>query len=366
VRKVAVSSSATSTFTRGTTMSLFDLACEPAIRLIREGNIYPNEIDGLFFSSCASDQYSSSIISEMLGIHPRISYRLDNLCNSGTNAISSAFAFISSGLCDTALVVGAEMLDSPGNKLFWDVTRGSFMFPVHWAAIFAKAHMKKYGTKEEDMAMVSIKNHRNATNNPSALFGKEINLEDVMNSKIIAPPIKLLDCSAPCDGASAVMLVSEEKTRTIENPVYIRGIGHKTTSASFANATSDLTSIDAARVAGHAAFEMAGAKISDIDVAELHDAFTILEIMAYEDLGFANKGEGVKFLNQQQEVVINPRGGIIGCGHPVGATGVAQVAEIASQLAGKADKRQVRNCKTGLVHNLAAAGSSATVIVLGV
>jgi acetyl-CoA C-acetyltransferase len=301
----------------------------------------------------------------MLGIYPRISYRVDNLCNSGTNAVASAFAIIASGLCNTVLVVGAEKADSPGNKLVWDVSRGSFMFPVHWAAIFAKAHMRKYGTTEEQMAMVSVKNHKNAAKNDHALFRKEVTLQEVMNSKKIASPIKLLDCSASCEGASAILLVSEEKARSLDNPVFIKGIGQQTTSASFAKATPDLTTIEAARRAAHTAFEMSHTKLSQIDVAELHDAFTILEILGYEDLGFAKKGEGGKFVNQEQ-IVINPRGGIIGCGHPVGATGVAQVAEIASQLAGKAGKRQVKNCKTGLVHNLAAAGSSASVIVMGV
>ena len=251
------------------------------------------------FSSCATDQYSSAIISEMLGIHPKITYRIDNLCNSGTNAVTSAFAIIASGLCDTALVVGAEKIDSPGNKLLWDVTRGSFMFPVHWAAIFAKAHMRRYGTTEEQMAKVSVKNHKNATKNPHALFGKEVALEEVMNSKKIASPIKLLDCSAPCDGASAILLVSEEKARSIDNPVFIKGIGQQTTSASFAKATADLTSIEAAKRAAHLAFEMSHTKLSQIDVAELHDAFTILEILAYEDLGFAKKGEGGKFVDQR-------------------------------------------------------------------
>jgi acetyl-CoA C-acetyltransferase len=305
------------------------------------------------------------IISEMLGIYPRISYRVDNLCNSGTNAVASAFAIIASGLCNTVLVVGAEKADSPGNKLVWDVSRGSFMFPVHWAAIFAKAHMRKYGTTEEQMAMVSVKNHKNAAKNDHALFRKEVTLQEVMNSKKIASPIKLLDCSASCEGASAILLVSEEKARSLDNPVFIKGIGQQTTSASFAKATPDLTTIEAARRAARTAFEMSHTKLSQIDVAELHDAFTILEILGYEDLGFAKKGEGGKFVDQEQ-IVINPRGGIIGCGHPVGATGVAQVAEIASQLAGKAGKRQVKNCKTGLVHNLAAAGSSASVIVMGV
>jgi acetyl-CoA C-acetyltransferase len=365
MRKVAVSSWATSTFTKDSKMSLFELACEPSVQLIRESGISAKEIEAVLFSSCATEQYSSSIISEMLGIRPRISYRIDNLCNSGTNAVISAFAIIASGLCNSVLVVGAEKVDSPGNKLLWDVTRGSFMFPVHWAAIFAKAHMRKYGTTEEQMAMVSVKNHKNATKNPLALFGKEVALQEVMNSKKIAPPIKLLDCSAPCDGSSAILLLSEEKARSLENPVFIKGIGQQTTSASFANATPDLTTIEATRLAARTAFEMSDTKLSEIDVAELHDAFTILEILAYEDLGFAIKGEGGKFVNQEQ-IVINPRGGIIGCGHPVGATGVAQVAEIASQLAGKAGERQIRNCRTGLVHNLAAAGSSASVIVMGV
>jgi acetyl-CoA C-acetyltransferase len=365
MRKVAISSCATSMFTKQSKMSLLELACEPSVQILKKNGISEKEIDAVLFSSCATDQYSSTIISEMLGIHPKISHRVDNLCNSGTNAIASAFAMIASGLCNTALVVGAEKADSPGNKLLWDISRGSFMFPVHWAAIFAKSHMRKYGTTEEQMAMVSVKNHKNAAKNPQALFRKEVGLEEVMNSKKIAYPIKLLDCSAPCDGASAVLLVSEEKARTIENPVFIKGIGQQTNSASFAKATSDLTTIEAAKCAAHRALEMSHIKISQIDIAELHDAFTILEILAYEDLGFAKKGEGGKFVNQQ-EIVINPRGGIIGCGHPVGATGVAQVAEIASQLAGEAGTRQVKHCRIGLVHNLAAAGSSASVIVMGV
>jgi acetyl-CoA C-acetyltransferase len=365
MRKVAISSWATSTFTKGSNTSLFDLACEPSVQLIRENRISAKEIDAVLFSTCATAQYSSAILCEMLGIKPRISHRIDNLCNSGTNAVASAFAIIASGLCDTALVIGAEKADSPGNKLLWDVTRGSFIFPVHWAAIFAKAHMRKYGTTEEQMAMVSVKNHKNATKNPQALFGKEVSLGEVMNSKKIAYPIKLLDCSASCDGASAILLVSEKKARSFDNPVFIKGIGQQTNSASFTKATGDLTTIEAAKRAARMAFEMSHTKQSQIDVVELHDAFTILEILAYEDLGFARKGEGGKFVNQQQ-IVINPRGGIIGSGHPVGATGVAQVAEIASQLAGKAGRRQVKHCKTGLVHNLAAAGSSASVIVMGV
>jgi acetyl-CoA C-acetyltransferase len=364
VRKVAISSWATSKFAKDSKMPLLELACEPCAEILKN-SVSRKEIDAVLFSSCAVDQYSSTIISEMLGMHPKVSHRIDNLCNSGTNAVASAFSMIASGLCDTALVIGAERADSPGNKLLWDITRGSFMFPVHWAAIFAKAHMKKYGTAEEQMAKVSVKNHKNAAKNPQALFRKEVSIKEVMNSKKIADPIKLLDCSAPCDGASAVLLVSEEKAKKLDNPVWIQGIGQQTNSASFANVTGDLTTIEAAKRAARGAFEMSQTRPSQIDVAELHDAFTILEILAYEDLGFAKKGEGGRFVDQH-EIAINPRGGIIGCGHPVGTTGVAQVAEVASQLAGKTGKRQVKGCKMGLVHNLAAAGSSATVIIMGV
>ncbi|HKZ61406.1 MAG TPA: thiolase family protein [Nitrososphaera sp.] len=363
MRRVAISSWATSKFSKDSKVPLLELACEPCADMLKSG-ISRNEIDAVLFSSCATEQYSSTIISEMLGIRPKVSHRIDSLCNSGTNAVASAFSMIASGLCDMALVVGAEKANSPGNRLLWDITRGSFMFPVHWAAIFAKAHMRKYGTTEAQMAKVSVKNHKNAAKNPLALFRKQVSLNEVMNSKKIADPVKLLDCSAPCDGASAVLLVSEEKAKKMDKPVWIKGIGQQTNSASFAKAAGDLTAIEAARRAARVAFEMSQTKPLQVEVAELHDAFTILEILAYEDLGFVKKGEGGKFVDQQ-EIAINPRGGIIGCGHPVGTTGVAQVAEVASQLAGKAGKRQVKGCRTGLVHNLAAAGSSATIIIMG-
>ena len=343
-------------------MQLLELACEPCVEILN-GGIHKKEIDAVLFSSCATDQYSSAILSEMLGVRPKVAQRIDNLCNSGTNAIASAYSMIGSGLCETALVIGAEKADSPGNKLLWDLTRGAFMFPVHWAAIFAKAHMRKYGTTEEQMAQVSVKNHKNSAKNSKALFRKPVSLNEVMTSKKIADPIKLLDCSAPCDGASAVLLVSEEMAKRLPDPVWIEGIGQQTSAASFAKMTGDLTTIEASKCAARDAFDMSQKKPSQIDVVELHDAFTVLEILAYEDLGFAKKGEGGKFVDQH-EIAMNPRGGIIGCGHPVGTTGVAQVAEIASQLAGKAGRRQVKGCKTGLVHNLAAAGSSATIVIM--
>ncbi len=363
MRRVAIDSAASTRFTKDSGKSIFELACEPCIDVVKKSSIGKN-VDAVIVSSCTTDQYSSTIVSEMLGIKPKFSHRVDNLCNSGTNAIASAYSLIASGLCDSALVVGTEKATSMGNKLAWDITRGSFNFPVHWASMFARAHMRKYGTTEEQMAQVSVKNHKNAAKNPGALFRTSVSLRDVMNSKKISDPVKLLDCSAPCDGASAVLLLSENKARKTENPVWINGIGQQTNGASFASA-GNLTTLDTARKAAKDSYAMANTKPSQIDITELHDAFTILEIIAYEDVGFVPRGKGGKFV-EQDEIAINTRGGILGCGHPVGATGVAQVAEVTLQLQGHAGKRQVKGCKTGLVHNLAAAGSSATVIVLGV
>ncbi len=363
MHRVAIESVASSRFAKDSCKSIFELACEPCIEVLKKSSIGKNA-DAVIVSTCATDQYSSTIVSEMLGIRPKVSHRVDNLCNSGTNAIASAYSLIASGLCGSALVVGAEKASSEGNRLVWDATRGAFNFPVHWASMFAKAHIRKYGTTEEQMAQVSVKNHRNATKNPNALFRNPVTLEQVMNSKKIADPVKLLDCSAPCDGSAAVLLLSEKNARRSDNPVWIKGIGQQTNGASFANA-GDLTTLDTARKAAKDAYEMAKTKPSQVDVAELHDAFTILEIIAYEDVGFAQKGRGGKFV-EQDSIAINTRGGILGCGHPVGATGVAQVTEVTLQLQGRVGKRQVKGCKTGLVHNLAAAGSSATVMVLGV
>ena len=226
--------------------------------------------------------------------------------------------------------------------------------------------MRRYGTTEEQLAMVSVKNHKNATKNPQALFRKEVALEEVMNSKKIADPIKLLDCSAPCDGASALFLVSEQKARSFDNPVFIKGIGQQTNSASFAKAMGDLTTIETAKRAAQMAFEMSHTKQFQIDVVELHDAFTILEILAYEDLGFAKKRRR-RQIRQPAQIAINPRGGfLIGCGPSYWRYWRSASCRNRISACWKSRKRQVKHCKIGLVHNLAGAGSSASVIILGV
>jgi acetyl-CoA C-acetyltransferase len=362
--KVAILDQYTSEFTKDTSLSVQELACDPCRTILENIKDSSIQIDAVILSTTSDIQYGSTIISERLGIKPIISQRLDNLCNSGTNAIVSAYSLIKSGLCKTALVVGADIRETKGSQLVSDISRGSFTLPVYWAALFAKAHIRRYGTTEEQMASVAVKNRKNAYLNHNALFRKKISISDVMNSKKLVEPVKMLDCSYICNGASAILLTNEEEAKKYpDRPVWIEGIGSSVEAASFSNVSSDLSCIQSTKEASSMAFSMTNIRREQIDVVELHDAFTIMEILAYEDLGFCQKGQGGKFA-LQNNIAINPRGGLIGTGHPLGATGVAQTVEICEQLKGLSGKRQVKGCKRGLVHNMSAAGSSSLVLIL--
>jgi len=371
MKRVAVAGYGLTKF-RKSNDSLYSLACESSIDLFKNiHNLSQKDIDAVLVSTCDKEQYTASIISEMLGLKPKISHRIENMCNSGSSAIISAYSYISAGLCDVALVVGVEKADSPAAKLEWDMTRGPFKHPAHWAAMFARAHMNEYGTTEEQMALVSVKNHDNAIMNPFAYFQNKVSLDDVLHSKPIVKPVKLYDCSAPCDGAASLLLVSEERAKEFTSqPVWITGIGQRTLSASFSK-VAELTKMESTIFAARDAYAMARIEPKMVDVAEVHDAFTICEILAYEDLGFVEKGKGGIFTKESQssingKVAVNTRGGLIGAGHPIGTTGVAQAVEVAMQLKGEAGKRQVSNCKIGLVHNMSAAATSSTVVTMGV
>jgi acetyl-CoA C-acetyltransferase len=364
MNRVAIIGYSTSKFRKIIDESIYELACEPCMDIIRFTNFPSNKIDGVLFSSCSGEQYGAAIVSEMLGLSPKVTSKIDNLCNSGTVAISCAYSYIAAGLCNSILVVGAEMRNSPGSKLIWDVSRGFFSAPIYWASMFARRHMREYGTTEEDMASVAVKNRSSSVNNPKALFNKPITLDEVLNSRKVVDPIKLLECGALSSGSAGVLLVSEDLARQhSEQPVWIDGIGQQTNCASFAHNIEEIFDRGASKIAASNAYKMAKLGPKDIEVAEIHDAFTIMEIMAYEDLGFASRGKGTSFIGNT-EVAINPRGGIIGSGHSIGATGVAQVCEIVCQLRQEAGRRQTDKCDVGLVHNLAAAGTSAAVMIL--
>ena len=362
--KVAITSSDTQKFLKNSVFTIAEIASRSIINLLSNTRIEKDKIDGLIVSSNSTEPYLSNIISEMVGLNPRFSTKVENLCNSGTSAILLAYSLIYSRICKAVLVTGVEKRDSPGNKLVWDITRGLFDMPIHWASLFASNHFRKYGTNMEDLASISFKNHKYANNNPNAFFfERNFTFSEILGADLVSDPLKKYDCCYPCEGASSILLVSEELATKIEVPIWIKGIAQNNQGASFAAITKSLDGILSTRIAAREAFKQAEMNPYDIDIAELHDAFTILELMAYEDIGFVNKGAGKMFI-KEPSAIINIRGGLIGCGHPIGATGIDQTNEITLQLQGLAKQRQVEKLTTGLVHNMAAAGTSTTIIIL--
>jgi acetyl-CoA C-acetyltransferase len=233
-------------------------------------------------------------------------------------------------------------------------------------ALMATAHMHKYGTTEAQLAHVAVKNHYNGSLNPKAHMQKEITLEQALSSRVIAWPLKLYDCSLITDGASCLILTKPEIAKKYtDTPVHIIGSGQASDTIGIYE-REDFTSLRAAKLAAKQAYEMAGVTPEDIDVAEVHDCFTIAEIIAYEDLGFCKPGEGGRFAEKGEtslkgRIPVNTSGGLKAKGHPVGATGTAQAYEIYLQLTGQADRRQVADAEIGLTHNVGGSGATATV-----
>ncbi len=366
MKKVGIAATGLTKFTKGDTPieSLMVSAVKPIFD--KTPNLEQGSIDAVLVSTNDNNKYLANIISELCGMSPKIAHSVESLCNSGANCIVSAYSYILSGLANAVLVIGAEKTNSPGLVLEWDKSRGQYKHPIYWSSIFTSAYMRKFGVTMEDLAYVPAKNHRNALDNPNAYFDRKYSMKEIMESKNLTENLRLLDCSMPCDGAGAVLLASEDVIKKFtDKPVWITGIGQKALSAGFTK--NDLTSLKSTTHAAHDAYKMSNKNASDVNVAEIHDAFSICEILELEDLGFAKKGHGSNYVRQLYDTnnkMINPRGGLIGAGHPLGATGVAQTIEICQQLQGVAGKRQVDGAKTGLVHNMSAAATSSTVLIL--
>ena len=329
-------------------------------------NLSQNLIDGVIVSTNDNSKYLGAIISERIGIKPKISHTVEHLCSSGTNAVISAFSYIASGLADVILVTGGDVIGNPGQVLEWDKSRGELNHPIYWGSMFTKAYKRKFNTTEEELAIVSAKNHKQAMDNPNSYSHDAYTISQIMNSKIITDDLRILDCSYPCSGSSSVLLASEDIINNFTDvPIWISGIGQKTNSASFTK--NDLSKLSSTISASKDAYEMSNISPSDIDVAEVHDAFSVCELMAVGDLGLSGKSQATEFVRNlfnTEDRKINPRGGLIGTGHPLGATGVSQIIEITEQLQNSAQKRQISNASKGLVHNMSAAATSSTVLIL--
>lgn len=347
----------------------------------RSPNVDPKQVDGLFLGqmsdSFEKQAHTAPLMSDWAGLRGSTAVRVENACASSGTALRMGLMAIRSGMFDVVMVGGVEKMTHLPSSDITAILAMAADFPFEqWNgitfpglfALMAVAHMRKYGTTQEQMAAVAVKNHRNGCMNPKAHIQREISSNDVLSSRMIAWPLKLYDCSLITDGASCLIMTKPEIARKFtDTPVHIigSGQGHDTLSL-FERA--DLTTIEASKKASRQAFEMAGCGPGDIDVAEVHDCFTIAEIMAYEDLNFCKPGEGGLMVQEGLteiggKIPINTSGGLKSKGHPVGATGAAQAYEIFLQLTNEAGRRQVSGTEVGLTHNIGGSGSSAVVTI---
>lgn len=301
--------------------------------------------------------------------------RTETACASSGVALRAGIFAVLSGLCDTVMVGGVEKMTHRTTAEVTEYLAMASDFPFEqWQgitfpglyALMATAHMHKYGTTEEQLAMVAVKNHHNGFLNPKAHMQKEVTLERALSSRVVAWPLKLYDCSLITDGGSCVIITKPEIAKKYTDmPIQIVGSGQASDSIGMYERES-LTSLIAAKIAARQAYKMAGVRPEDVDVAEVHDCFTIAEIIGYEDLGFCKRGEGGHLVESGEtkldgKLPVNTSGGLKSKGHPVGATGTAQAYEIYLQLTEQAEKRQVKDANIALAHNVGGSGATATV-----
>ena len=359
--------------------SISDITIQASVDAIESAGIEPKEIKAGYISNVfgvADKQvHLGPVVMTNLGISERPSLSIESACGSGSVAFREAFTNVAGGFYDAVLVTGVEKVTHTGTE--WTTTYFSYCsdffyeggagasFPGLFASI-ARAYLNEFKATEEDFAEVAVKNHDNGLLNPKAHLRKKITVDDVMKSAVVASPLKLYDCCPFSDGASSVILCNESFAKE-HNKDYIQVIGSGRGGSSAAlQGRKHLTTIPSTKIAAEAAYKMAGVTPKDIDFAEVHDCFTIAEIIDTEDLGFFEKGQGVQAVREGQtkrngQIPINPSGGLKSKGHPIGATGVGQVVEVYDQLTGKAGERTVKDAKIGLTQNFGATGASCAV-----
>ncbi|MDO8625659.1 MAG: thiolase domain-containing protein [Candidatus Diapherotrites archaeon] len=382
MRSVSIISVGLTKFGENWGESFRDMIAKAAVDALKSNVVEGKEIEAIFGGTMASgrfigQEHIGALIADQLGLNPIPSTRVEAACASGGVALRQGYTAVASGMYDIVAVGGAEKMTDVSTEqaafalggagdqeteLFHGAT-----FPALYA-LLAQMHMQKFGTTEEMMAACSVKNHANGMHNPIAQFHKEITISDVMNSGYIATPLKLLDCSPITDGAAVLILCETSKAKKLtDQAVEIIGSGQASDSLALTGRKS-LTELMATRLAAKDAYKQAGMTAKDIDLAEVHDCFSVAEILAIEDLGFFKKGDGgPASLGGETaidgKIAINTSGGLKSDGHPVGATGVKQAAEIFYQLNGIAGKRQRENAKIGLSHNVGGSGATAVVHV---
>lgn len=363
-------------------VSLRDMVREAGVMAIEDAKITGEEIDALFVGNMSAgrfieQEHIGALIADCAGLS-RLhipSTRVEAACASGGLALRQAVLAVASGYHDIVIAAGVEKMTDVSSGAAadalaaaadreWECFFGA-TFPALYA-MMAKLHMRRYGTTHEQMAQVAVKNHHHACLNPVAQYHMEITVEDVDRSPMVADPLHVLDCSPISDGAAAVVLAPTETAgKFAEMPIKIIGSAQASDTLALHD-RRDLTTLDATVHASRRAFSQARIEPGQVDVAEVHDCFTIGEILAIEDLGLVEKGQGGKAAEEGLTALggrlpVNTSGGLKACGHPVGATGIKQAYEIALQLRGKAGRRQVDEAEIGLAHNVGGSGGTALV-----
>jgi acetyl-CoA C-acetyltransferase len=386
MREVAVIGIGVTSFGELWGKSLRQIWVEAAMAALADAKV--DKIDHLTIGCMSSglftgQEHLASLLADELGMAGVPAARVESACASGGLAFRTGFAEVAAGLADVVLVTGVEkMTDVDGADATyalgtaadqeWEGFHG-ITFPGLYAML-AQVHMQKYGTTIEQLAAVAAKNHANGLLNPHAQYHLEVSVEDVLKSTMVADPLHLLDCSPITDGAAAVILADKDTAIKLggdERPFpLVAASGMATDTISLAR-RKDLSELAAVRMAGERAYKMADMAPDDIDLVEVHDCFTIAEIMATEALGFFEPGDGGPAVERGDtaltgKIPVNPSGGLKAKGHPVGATGVAQIVEIVSQLRGEAGDRQVADAKIGMAQNMGGSGGSSIVHILEV
>jgi len=361
--------------------SLKDLSTEAGALALADAGIDGKDIQALFIGNMSAgrfigQEHLGAMAADQAGLTPIPATRCEAACASGALAFRKAVNAIKAGEYDIVVAAGAEkMTDIKGAGAIaalmgagdqeWDGSIGLTFAGLY--ALMARAYMEKHGLTREELAEIPVKNHKHGLNNPYAQFNFEVKKEDVINASKIADPLTLLDCSPITDGAAAVILVSEEYAKRFKNPIWVLGSGQASDTLALQNRKS-LTEISSTEFAAKKAYEEAGIKPENVDVAEVHDCFSIAEVMAYEGLGFCEKGKAKDLIKSKDTYIdgkmpVNPDGGLK-MGHPVGATGVKQIVEIVKQLRGTA-VNQVKDARIGLTHNIGGSGATAIVHIFG-
>lgn len=367
MRQVAVIGVGQTRYGKQPEKSIRELGEEAVFKAVKDARISPKEVEVAYCGHVVGkvggqELGAGHLILEEVGITQIPITRIENGCASGSFAFRQAWQAVAYGICDVALAIGVEKMSGRPTqevlRLMEGASDGELEVGITYPGIFAliaMRHMAQYETTLEQMAMVAVKNRKNASMNPTAHFQKEVGLEEVLSSRLISYPITLYECCPMTDGCAAAVLTTVERAQSIKDSlISVRASAHATGTYSDAQ---DITTMGVTRRAARQAYEMAGLGPEDIDLVEVHDCFAIAEIVHSEDLGFCPKGKGGQLVEEGHtqidgKIPISPSGGLLAKGHPLGATGLGQIVEIIQQLRGGAGPRQVKNASIGLAHCL--------------